>query len=94
VYLDPASAIAARVALTEVHSDEVKVTNADRKKEGPRSTRRGQFGSADGSEESEWAERVRLEKVKKLALERSGGVSDVAAQAQTEVREEVDVVVL
>ena len=58
-YHHPEAAIAAALARTEVKEEEIKITNADRKKDGSRGARRGQFGG-DSNEDEEWAERIRL----------------------------------
>ena len=58
-YHHPEAAIAAALARTEVKEEEIKITNADRKKDGSRGARRGQFGG-DSNEDDEWAERIRL----------------------------------
>ena len=58
-YHHPEAAIAAALARTEVKEEEIKITNADRKKDGSRGARRGQF-RGDSNEDEEWAERIRL----------------------------------
>jgi hypothetical protein len=68
IFMDPESAIAELLknsASTSASAVEVQVTNADRKKTAPRSSRRGQFG-ADVLEDEDWAERLKKEKVDKL----------------------------
>ena len=49
----------------KIQSEASEITNADRKKAGPRSSRKGTFGG-DGVEDEEWAEKVRKEKAAKL----------------------------
>ena len=63
VYLDPHYLV--NKAQKVVSVDDIKVTNADRKKTSARGSRRGQFG-ADFTEDDEWAEQVKKEKAKKL----------------------------
>lgn len=63
VFLDPTLLITkVSKALTV---DDIKITNADRKKSSARGSRRGQFG-ADFIEDEAWAEQVKREKAKKL----------------------------
>jgi hypothetical protein len=62
IYRDPAEALqtaleAHRAAQAEA-ANAIKVTNADRKKAGPRSTRKGQFG-ADLADDEDWVERLK-----------------------------------
>jgi hypothetical protein len=63
VFLNP-QLLVARVS-KQISLDDVKITNADRKKSSARGTRRGQFG-ADFVEDEEWAEQVKKDKAKKL----------------------------
>jgi hypothetical protein len=84
IYKNPEEAVAMAIKKAEVKEDEVKITNVDRKKDSSRASRRGMFG-ADVIEDEDWAERIKREKMKKLALERSGGMSDVASKAHEEV---------
>jgi hypothetical protein len=63
VFLDP-HLLVNRVS-KQISFDDVKITNADRKKSSARGTRRGQFG-ADFVEDEEWAEQVKKDKAKKL----------------------------
>jgi hypothetical protein len=63
VFLDP-TLLTAKVSKA-LAVDDVKITNADRKKSSARGTRRGQFG-ADFIEDEAWAEQVKRDKAKKL----------------------------
>jgi hypothetical protein len=49
----------------KIQSEASEITNADRKKAAPRSSRKGTFGS-DVVEDEEWAEKVRKEKAAKM----------------------------
>lgn len=49
----------------------VDITNADRKKSGPRSARRGQFGS-DVPDDIEWLEKIKKDKLAKLQQSKEG----------------------
>ena len=78
-YLNPLAAIAAEsAAAADVSVAEVRITNADRKKDSGRSRRTGAFGS-DFVEDEDWAEKVKKEKAQKVALaknaEQTGGTS-------------------
>ena len=78
-YLNPLAAIAAEsAAAADVSVAEIRITNADRKKDSGRSRRTGAFGS-DFVEDEDWAEKVKKEKAQKVALaknaEQSGGTS-------------------
>jgi hypothetical protein len=63
VFLDP-TLLTSRVSKA-LSVDDIKITNADRKKSSARGTRRGQFG-ADFIEDDDWAEQVKREKAKKI----------------------------
>ncbi len=52
-------------ARQKIETEASEITNADRKKAGPRSSRKGTFGG-DVVEDEEWAEKVRKEKAAKL----------------------------
>lgn len=78
-YLNPLAAIAAEsAAATDISVAEIRITNADRKKDSGRSRRTGAFGS-DFVEDEDWAEKVKKEKAQKVALtkstEQAGGTS-------------------
>ena len=78
-YLNPLAAIAAEsAAAADVSVAEIRITNADRKKDSGRSRRTGAFGS-DFVEDEDWAEKVKKEKAQKVALaknaEQTGGTS-------------------
>jgi hypothetical protein len=102
VFMDPDSVVTElmlKSSASETTSTvDLQVTNADRKKTAPRSSRRGQFG-ADVIEDEDWAERLKKEKVDKLAQLRSAEnvttfekvTQDVAA-ARLVVKSEVDLV--
>jgi hypothetical protein len=58
-YLDPSKAISTELSkLVAVKDSDIKITNADRKKDAPRAARRGNFGS-DFVEDEEWQEKVK-----------------------------------
>ncbi len=66
-YLDPCKAISTELSkLVTVKDSDIKITNADRKKDAPRAARRGNFGS-DFVEDEEWQEKVKQEKLKKIS---------------------------
>ena len=66
-YLDPSKAISTELSkLVAVKDSDIKITNADRKKDAPRAARRGNFGS-DFVEDEEWQEKVKQEKLKKIS---------------------------
>lgn len=69
-------------ASTGDDNSDLRITNADRKKDSSRSSRRGQFG-ADVLEDEDWAKRVLQEKAAKVA-----SVRDVEASASR--RRELD----
>ena len=78
-YLNPLAAIAAEsAAAADISVAEIRITNADRKKDSGRSRRTGAFGS-DFVEDEDWAEKVKKEKAQKVALtkstEQAGGTS-------------------
>lgn len=85
-YRNPEGAMTVALSKLEVSEDDVKITNADRKKTTNRAERRGQFG-ADVVEDEDWAERVKQEKMKKLQSERAGGVADASVKARQQVNE-------
>lgn len=78
VFLDPNLLI--RKAAKDISADDIKITNADRKKASARGTRRGHFG-ADFVEDEAWAEQVKREKAKKL-LESKGETSPEIEEAK------------
>jgi hypothetical protein len=83
-YRDPQAAIAAAAVVQEITEADIKITNADRKKDSARSSRRGQFG-ADLIEDEDWAERIKKEKLKKLTQSKSDGSCDLVEKAKKEV---------
>lgn len=78
IYADPAG------AMTESSKEEIKITNADKKKVGGRSTRKG-AGFGGGIDEEDWAEQLKREKAKKLGL---GDAADAAEQKKRQMVEE------
>jgi hypothetical protein len=78
-----------------ISSCDIEITNADRKKALPRSTRKGNFG-ADAEFEADWAERVRKEKEQKtldlLASSEITLCSSIADQVAATRRRCLDVV--
>ena len=82
IFLDPVGAL--KIETKEVEP-EVRVTNADRKKAGGRSARKGStpFGG-DLNDDEDWAEQVKREKAKKL-LASKGGAEELAESRQKEV---------
>jgi hypothetical protein len=83
-YLNPHASIAAGIAAAEVPESEIKLTNADRKKDTARSSRRGQFGS-DVLEDDDWAEKLKQEKLKKMNQAKAGGYTSVEERVTKEV---------
>jgi hypothetical protein len=85
VFTDPDSAVAdivLKTGGTSISMVDVQLTNADRKKTAPRSSRRGQFG-ADLADDEDWAERLKKEKTDKLLLSKnveSASIHDKATQ--------------
>lgn len=71
-FLNPQAALAAALASASEVAVDLRITNADRRKDGPRSSRKGNFGS-DFVEDEEWAERVKAEKLKKAQQTKAGG---------------------
>eukprot|EP01041_Mallomonas_annulata_P003729 gene3729-7411_t len=90
VFLDPNAAMA---VVDSAPVEDVRITNADRKKAGGRSTRKGTgaFGG-DMGEEEDWAEQVKREKAKKLSQSQSGsgGMTDAQEKRAKEVQEVVE----
>jgi len=74
-FLNPQAALDAAVASVTELAVDLRITNADRKKDGPRSARRGNFG-ADFVEDEDWAERVKADKLKKAQQQKMGGEGD------------------
>lgn len=74
-YLNPLAAIAAASAVAEIAEADIKITNADRKKDSGRSRRTGAFGG-DFVEDEDWAEKVKKEKAQKLALSKNAGQAE------------------
>lgn len=84
-FLYPQAALAKAIsAINDVVVD-LRITNADRKKEAPRSSRKGTFGS-DFVEDDEWAERVKADKLKKAQAQMSGG-EDATGKKRKELDE-------
>ena len=71
-FLNPLAAITAATAAVEIGEADIKITNADRKKDSGRSRRGGAFGG-DFVEDEDWAEKVKKEKALKLALTKTSG---------------------
>ena len=84
-YQNPEAAIAKLVSSAEVSVADIKITNADRKKDSSRGSRRGQFES-DLLLDEDWAERVRKEKADKLNQAKAGGFGDLNEKARKDVR--------
>lgn len=74
-YLNPLAAIAAASAVAETAEADIRITNADRKKDSGRSRRTGAFGG-DFVEDEDWAEKVKKEKAQKLALSKNPGQAE------------------
>lgn len=74
-FLNPLAAIAAASVATETAEADIRITNADRKKDSGRSRRTGAFGG-DFVEDEDWAEKVKKEKAQKLALSKNAGQAD------------------
>jgi hypothetical protein len=74
-YLNPLAAIAAASAVAETAEADIRITNADRKKDSGRSRRTGAFGG-DFVEDEDWAEKVKKEKAQKLALSKNAGQAE------------------
>jgi hypothetical protein len=74
-YRNPLAAIAAASAVAEPAEADIRITNADRKKDSGRSRRNGAFGG-DFVEDEDWAEKVKKEKAQKLALSKSAGQAE------------------
>jgi hypothetical protein len=71
--------------IEKINLDDIKITNADRKKTSARGARRGQFGS-DFVEDEEWVEQVKREKAKKALEAKGAGTQDaeeLKAKAET-----------
>lgn len=87
-YNDPAAARtkALNAVSTNISEDDIKITNADRKKEGGKNARRGQFGG-DLGEDEDWAERVKQEKLKKLGENRERGQAEALVTIDREIAE-------
>ena len=63
-FLNPLAAIAAATLVVDINEADIKITNADRKKDQGRSRRTGAFGG-DFVEDEDWAEKVK--KVRELS---------------------------
>jgi HEAT repeat protein len=86
-FLNPQAALDAAVASVTELAVDLRITNADRKKDGPRSARRGNFG-ADFVEDEDWAERVKADKLKKAQQQKMGGEGDdVVSKKRAELDE-------
>jgi hypothetical protein len=95
IYLFPQQAIQSFITANEVSSSDIKLTNADRKKDTTRGQRRGNFES-DMFADEEWAERIRKEKAQQLNQSKAGGFTDLREKAAAEVNsicQRVDAVV-
>lgn len=62
--------------IKSINLDDIKITNADRKKTAARSTRKGNFGN-DFIEDEAWAEQIKKEKAKKLLEQQKQGSENV-----------------
>jgi hypothetical protein len=72
-FLNPLAAIAALTAsVAETADADIRITNADRKKDSGRSRRTGAFGG-DFVEDEDWAEKIKKEKAQKLAITKNAG---------------------
>ena len=71
-YLNPLAAITAATAAIDISEADIKITNADRKKDSGRSRRGGAFGG-DFVEDEDWAEKIKKEKAQKLASTKTAG---------------------
>lgn len=71
-FLNPLAAVTAATAAMDVSEADIKITNADRKKDSGRSRRGVAFGG-DFVEDEDWAEKVKKEKAQKLALTKTVG---------------------
>lgn len=80
-YLNPN--IVTGIELLNINIDDIKITNADRKKDSARSSRRGQFG-ADTIEDEDWAEKIKKEKAQKLIESKTKGDSNAITKLQKE----------
>lgn len=71
-FLNPLAAITAATAAIDISEADIKITNADRKKDSGRSRRGGAFGG-DFVEDEDWAEKIKKEKAQKLASTKTAG---------------------
>ena len=72
-FMNPLAAIAAATAaVAETADADIRITNADRKKDSGRSRRTGAFGG-DFVEDEDWAEKIKKEKAQKLAITKNAG---------------------
>ena len=83
LWRDPTAALSTSTGSGGINVDDLKITNADRKKEGPRSSRKGNFGG-DFIEDEDWQQEVLKEKASKIKEQKDSAAAVALAKRMEE----------